>query len=228
MASPPLPTAAAPSHPEAAKQAAPVLPKPLTADRLISAPGSSAALMEGSDFNTEPPEPLEDPSDYSHGAQNFFDSQQQGGSVAGQEGGGARVEERRSGVFGASTTQPSLLEPPSMKSYHTPLVPRKHARLQTQSVSTPNPKEAAPVSIKEQIKTNFGFTDSEDEEGGSENESLAISPVKKAPGLMGLALYQDCSVLSESTTSRLSMAPPSLPSSHAAAPVQRTAGPFRS
>ena len=48
--------------------------------------------MEGSDFNTEPPEPLEDPSDYSHGAQNFFDSQQQGGSVAGQEGGGARVE----------------------------------------------------------------------------------------------------------------------------------------
>ena len=228
MASPPLPTAAAPSHPEAAKQAAAVLPKPLTADRLISAPGSSAALMEGSDFNTEPPEPSEDLSDYSHGAQNFFDSQQQGGSVAGQEGGGARVEERRSGVFGASTTQPSLLEPPSMKSYHTPLVPRKHARLQTQSVSTPNPKEVAPVSIKEQIKTNFGFTDSEDEEGGSENESLAISPVKRAPGLMGLALYQDCSVLSESTTSRLSMAPPSLPSSHAAAPVQRTAGPFRS
>ena len=162
MASPPLPTAAAPSHPEAAA----VLPKPLIADRLISAPGSSAALIEGSDFNTEPPEPSEDLSDYSHGAQNFFDSQQQGGSVAGQEGGGARVEERRSGAFGASTTQPSLLEPPSMKSYHTPLVPRKHARLQTQSVSTPNPKEAVPVSIKEQIKTNFGFTDSEDEEGG--------------------------------------------------------------
>ena len=78
-----------------------------------------------------------------------------------------------------------------MKSYHTPLVPRKHARLQvfwnistlsnilaparlfckfllfqTQSVSTPNPKETAPVSIKEQIKSNFGFTDSEDEGAG--------------------------------------------------------------
>ena len=84
----------------------------------------------------------------------------------------------------------------------------------------------------------------------SENESLAISPVRRDPGL---ALYQDYSVLSESTTSRfvkslfsrrqiftpflsdfpsntnirLSMAPPSLPSSRAAAPMQRSAGPFR-
>ena len=32
------------------------LPKPLTADRLISAPGSSVALMASSDFNTEQPE----------------------------------------------------------------------------------------------------------------------------------------------------------------------------
>jgi len=111
-----------------------------------------------------------------------------------------------------------------MKSYHTPLVPRKHARLQTQSVSTPNPKETAPVSIKEQIKSNFGFTDSEDEGAGSENESLAISPVKRAPGS---ALYQDFSVLSDPTGSRLSMVPPPLPSSRASAPVQRAAGPFR-
>lgn len=133
-------------------------------------------------------------------------------------------DQRRSGAFGASTTQPSLLEAPNMKSYHTPLVPRKHARLQTQSVSTPNPKEAAPVSIKEQIKSNFGFTDSEDEGAGSENESLAISPVKRAPGS---ALYQDYSVLSDPTSSRLSMVPPPLPSSRASAPVQRAAGPFR-
>ena len=76
---------------------------------------------------------------------------------------------------------------------------------QTQSVSTPNPKEVAPVSIKEQIETNFGFTDSDDEEGGSENESLAISPVRNHPGL---ALYQDLSVLSESTTSRFLLLKP--------------------
>ena len=42
----------------------------------------------------------------------------------------------------------------------------KFLLFQTQSVSTPNPKEAAPVSIKEQIKSNFGFTDSEDEGAG--------------------------------------------------------------
>jgi len=76
----------------------------------------------------------------------------------------------------------------------------------------------------EQIKSNFGFTDSEDEGAGSENESLAISPVKRAPGS---ALYQDYSVLSDPTSSRLSMVPPPLPSSRASAPVQRSAGPFR-
>ena len=81
----------------------------------------------------------------------------------------------------------------------------------------------------------------------SENESLAISPVKRAPGS---ALYQDYSVLSDPTSSRyqrafhlkqrifnaikdlqinvrLSMVPPPLPSSRASAPVQRAAGPFR-
>ena len=42
----------------------------------------------------------------------------------------------------------------------------KFLLFQTQSVSTPNPKETAPVSIKEQIKSNFGFTDSEDEGAG--------------------------------------------------------------
>ena len=81
----------------------------------------------------------------------------------------------------------------------------------------------------------------------SENESLAISPVKRAPGS---ALYQDFSVLSDPTSCRyqrafhlkqrilntikelqinvrLSMVPPPLPSSRASAPVQRAAGPFR-
>ena len=70
-----------------------------------------------------------------------FASFYKGAGVMADRGG-----ERRSGAFGASTTQvilnytpslshndlmqPSLLEVPNMKSYHTPSVPRKHARLQ--------------------------------------------------------------------------------------------------
>ena len=47
----------APSLPdEVSSGATGALPKPLTADRLFSAPGSSAALMASSDFNSEQPE----------------------------------------------------------------------------------------------------------------------------------------------------------------------------
>ena len=56
--------------------------------------------------------------------------------------------ERRSGAFGLSVSEaptsslggPAISLAPTAKSYHTPTVPRHHARLQTQSVSTPNPK----------------------------------------------------------------------------------------
>ena len=109
-----------------------------------------------------------------------------------------RGEERRSGAFGASTTQVTSSQynisqrldaaksaggaqheelPHTLGAQEARQAsgfkgskasrPKKTCFLpQTQSVSTPNPKESVPVSIKEQIKTNFGFTDSEDEEGG--------------------------------------------------------------
>merc|ERR1719435_427885 len=147
----------------------------------------------------------EQDTDYSHGAQNFFDSQNQQGSTV-----GSRVEQ--SGVFGSTLPLPStstLPLPPPAKSYHTPNVPRTHARLQTQSVSTPNPKDVAPVSTKELIQANFGFTDSEDEElDRSQDNSLAISPVKPvAAANPVLNMFQDCSVLAGPSASRLSVLP---------------------
>ena len=143
--------------------------------------------------------------------------------------------------------QPSLLEVPNMKSYHTPSVPRKHARLQVlkaprlqdlkKRVFFPRPSRCPLQTQKSRCRcrsrnrsrqTLDSLTLRTKKEGESdllkyhqfkgrkalkflnvrprkffcfrsENESLAISPVRNHPGL---ALYQDLSVLSESTTSR--------------------------
>jgi len=212
------------------------LPAPVVADRLTSLTASSAA-MATSDFTSQPEEQEgeqgdmdhqgDQDTDYSHGAQNFFDSQNQQGSTV-----GSRAEQ--SGVFG--TTLPL---PPPAKSYHTPNVPRTHARLQTQSVSTPNPKDGPPVSTKELIQNNFGFEDSEDEElDRSQDNSLAISPVKPVAGNPRnpvLNMFQDCSVLAGPSASRLSVLPsralPSqargLPSTQARVPILQAVGPSR-
>ena len=142
--------------------------------------------------------------------------------------------------------QSSLLEVANMKSYHTPSVPRKHARLQVWKaprlnlkICFPRPSRCPLQTQKRQCQcrsrnrsrqTLDSLTLRTKKEGESdllwvsslfkilgrevlkfqnvlsqvfrfrsENESLAISPVRNHPGL---ALYQDLSVLSESTTSR--------------------------
>merc|ERR1719334_571969 len=119
-------------------------------------------------------------SDFSHGNQNYFDSHHDQPSVgcATMEGKGEGAE-RRSGVFGIT-----VQEAPPTKRYHTPAVPRTVCRNLLQAISTPNEKEVKPVplTIKEQIKTNFGFDDSSEDEQTDENESLNISPVRRVPG----------------------------------------------
>ena len=87
-------------------------------------------------------------SEVSHGAQNYFDSVIN--PPVDQDN-----DRDRSGIFGNSLEIPS-------RNYKTPSIPKKLSRLHENS-STPTQKSKTPaLSVKEQIKNNFGFDSEED------------------------------------------------------------------
>ena len=83
--------------------------------------------------------------DVSTGAQNYFESELHHGE--------------RSGLLGDSLVQAAS------KQYMTPTIPKKVSRLQKDNSSTPNLKTSSAASsqtVKDQIKNNFGFDSEED------------------------------------------------------------------